>query len=128
MWANRALSVAHKSCPRPIVHLEVPSQAAVERLHLAPHLICPAAGAVAVCCCQLWFSNVLRDAFAAQAAGLCRPFKDIGAYHLEVLLRQAGKDSRCANTVPWAGVVYEGTQGNLSSLINFNREFKGCLI
>jgi hypothetical protein len=42
----------------------------------------------------LWFSHVLRDAFAAQAAGLFRPFKDIGAYHLEVLLRQAGKDAR----------------------------------
>jgi hypothetical protein len=43
---------------------------------------------------QLWFSHVLRDAFAAQAAGLFRSFKDVGAYHLEVLLRQAGKDER----------------------------------
>lgn len=50
-----------------------------------------------VCFCwfvQLWFSHVLRDAFAAQAAGLFRSFKDVGAYHLEVLLRQAGKDAR----------------------------------
>eukprot|EP00879_Flechtneria_rotunda_P021846 GHRR01023037.1.p1 GENE.GHRR01023037.1~~GHRR01023037.1.p1 ORF type:complete len:204 (+),score=68.19 GHRR01023037.1:569-1180(+) len=43
---------------------------------------------------ELWFTKVLRDAFAAQAAGLYRPFKDIGAYHLDVLLRKAGKDSR----------------------------------
>jgi hypothetical protein len=45
-------------------------------------------------CLQLWFSHVLRDAFAAQAAGLFRSFKDVGAYHLEVMLRQAGKDER----------------------------------
>jgi hypothetical protein len=44
---------------------------------------------------QLWFSRVLRDAFAAQAAGLFWPLKDIGAYHLDVLLRTAGSDARC---------------------------------
>lgn len=43
---------------------------------------------------QLWFARVLRDAFAAQAAGLFRPFKEIGAYHLDMLLRAAGKDSK----------------------------------
>lgn len=52
---------------------------------------------------QLWFSHVLRDAFAAQAAGKFRPFKDVGAYHLEVMLRQAGKDARCVKAVRPAG-------------------------
>lgn len=41
---------------------------------------------------ELWFANVLRDAFAAQAAGLFRPFKEVGAHHLEVMLREAGKE------------------------------------
>jgi hypothetical protein len=27
---------------------------------------------------QLWFSRVLRDAFAAQAAGVFAAFKDVG--------------------------------------------------
>eukprot|EP00882_Tetradesmus_deserticola_P024671 GHRQ01026977.1.p1 GENE.GHRQ01026977.1~~GHRQ01026977.1.p1 ORF type:complete len:102 (+),score=28.58 GHRQ01026977.1:899-1204(+) len=41
---------------------------------------------------ELWFARVLRDAFAAQAAGIFKPMKEIGAYHLEVLLREAGKE------------------------------------
>lgn len=34
----------------------------------------------------------MRDAFAAQAAGVFRPLKEVGAYHLEVMLRAAGKE------------------------------------
>ncbi|KAF6255546.1 HAD-like domain-containing protein [Scenedesmus sp. NREL 46B-D3] len=41
---------------------------------------------------ELWFARVLRDAFAAQAAGVFRPLKEVGAYHLEVMLRAAGKE------------------------------------
>lgn len=59
---------------------------------------------------QLWFSHVLRDAFAAQAAGLFRPFKDVGAYHLEVMLRQAGKDARCVRPVRQAGAPDDSLQ------------------
>lgn len=61
-------------------------------------LVLSACASVFVACTQLWFSNVLRDAFAAQAAGLFRDFKTVGAYHLEVLLRQAGKDARCGSS------------------------------
>eukprot|EP00775_Hariotina_reticulata_P002860 gene2860-3152_t len=54
---------------------------------------------------QLWFARVLRDAFAAQAAGLFRPFKEIGAYHLDVLLRVAGKDSKLTGIQAIAEVI-----------------------
>lgn len=62
---------------------------------------------------ELWFSNVLRDAFAAQAAGLFRPFKDVGAYHLEVMLREAGKDSRVTGVEAMSKVVQAWGQGAL---------------
>eukprot|EP00878_Enallax_costatus_P003823 GHUV01004039.1.p1 GENE.GHUV01004039.1~~GHUV01004039.1.p1 ORF type:complete len:263 (+),score=72.57 GHUV01004039.1:469-1257(+) len=42
---------------------------------------------------ELWFARVLRDAFGAQGAGLYRPLKDIGAYHLDVMLKAAGKSN-----------------------------------
>jgi 2-haloacid dehalogenase len=40
---------------------------------------------------QLWFAEVLRDAFAAQLSGIFVPFKEIAGYHLAKLSRKAGK-------------------------------------
>jgi 2-haloacid dehalogenase len=34
---------------------------------------------------QLWFARVLRDAFAAQLAGVFAPFRDFAGYHLAAL-------------------------------------------
>lgn len=39
---------------------------------------------------QLWFTRVLRDAFAAQAGAVTQPFNNFAAYHLDVLMRKNG--------------------------------------
>lgn len=54
---------------------------------------------------QLWFSRVLRDGWGAQAAGVFASFKDVGASHLDALLRAAGADGRLTGVEAISKVV-----------------------
>jgi len=42
---------------------------------------------------KLWFSRTLRDAFALEAAGVFKPFKEVAAGALEVLLVENGQSA-----------------------------------
>lgn len=42
---------------------------------------------------ELWFTRILRDGFAAAAAGAPVAFEDLARHHLSVLLEQAGLDA-----------------------------------
>jgi hypothetical protein len=86
----------HCTCKRPVLLILAspahpwPAEAAAAALLLL--LLLPAVLPLLLLSLQLWFASVLRDATSAQAAGLLRPFKEIGAHHLEVMLREAGKE------------------------------------
>lgn len=43
---------------------------------------------------ELWFTRILRDAFALDASGSFRPFRDVAAGSLQVLLAQHGRVPR----------------------------------
>jgi 2-haloacid dehalogenase len=42
---------------------------------------------------ELWFTRILRDGFAAAAAGGFAGFRDLASHHLRVLLRRHGMDA-----------------------------------